>query len=404
MPEGNSMRSREAVDVFAEAGGRGGLPAWTYDNDEMTELEKEMLFRRQWLLVGHVSEIPEPGDYLTFDVADERALTIRDRDGAVRSFHNLCRHRGSRVVPDAAGNTGGVITCPFHGWTYGLDGGLRGMAMPKSFPPVDKAKCGLKPVEQQIWNGFVFVRFKSSDAPSPAEMLAPIEDEMAPYRLAEVEPLTERYCERFSVNWKAMMDVDNEGYHVPVAHPSLQDLYGNSYFDETLPNGLARSFATIRDSGHKEWSVRHYARILPEATHLPESHRRAWLYVGIFPSAVFILYPDSVGYYQFLPVDTRTSLMIGRTYALPDDRREMRLARYLSGRIDAVTTDEDIQLMHWMTEGMRSSAFDDVFLSDLESNVRGYHDSLRALIPAYTLPEAPAPGTLAARNREMTRD
>jgi phenylpropionate dioxygenase-like ring-hydroxylating dioxygenase large terminal subunit len=395
------MRSTLALDIFGDGAGRGGLPAWTYDSDEMTELEKELVFRQQWLLVGHVSEIPEPGDYMTLDVADERALTLRGRDGVVRTFHNLCRHRGSRVVGDAAGNCGSVITCPFHGWSYGLDGTLRGMPARKSFPRADSEELGLKPVEQEIWRGFVFVRFKPGDGPSPSEMLAPLEDEVAPYRLDELAPLSNRYRNEFAVNWKAMMDVDNEGYHVPIAHPSLQDLYGGTYFDETLPDGAARSFATFEERNHKLWSVRHYARILPEATHLPESHRRAWLYLTVFPSTGFTFYPDSVGYYQFLPIDTRQSVMVSRTYGLPDERREMKLARYLSARIDAVTTEEDIELMHWMTEGMRSSAYDDQFLSDLESNVRGYHDQLRDVVPAYDLPEAPPKGTLAERNRAL---
>ena len=304
---------------------RGGLPAWSYDSDEVMALENELVFRRNWLLVGHVSQIPETGDFMTLDVADERALVVRGRDGEVRAFHNLCRHRGSRVVAEASGNCGAVITCPFHGWSYDLDGRLRGVPFPKSFGRLDHASHGLKPLGQEIWHGLVFVRFKG-DGPSIAETLAPIEAEVAPYRLEDMRPLGDRWRVEFEANWKATIDVDNEGYHVPVAHPCLNDLYGHSYVNERLENRITKATGTFRDRRHKLWSVRHYAKLLPEATHLPEHHRKAWIYYGVFPGAVLTFYPDSCGFYQFLPLGTRRSVMQGCGFGLPDARREMRAA------------------------------------------------------------------------------
>ena len=380
--------------------GRGGLPAWSYDSDEIMALENELVFRRNWLLVGHVSQIPEPGDYMTLDVADERALVVRGRDGEVRAFHNLCRHRGSRVVAKASGNCGAVITCPFHGWSYALDGRLQGVPFPKSFGQLDRTTLGLKPLMLEIWHGMVFIRFKG-DGPSIAETLAPIEAEIAPYRLEEMRPLGDPWRMEFEANWKATVDVDNEGYHVPNAHPGLNDLYGHSYFDEILENRITKASGTFGDRRHKLWSVRHYVKLLPEASHLPESQRKAWIYYGMFPGAVLTLYPDTCGFYQFLPIGTRRSAMQGCGFGLPDESREMRAARYLQHRINRTTGDEDIQLIKWSWEGMRSSAFDDFILSDLESGVREYHNRLREILPVLNLPEAPPDGTLAQRNREL---
>ena len=98
------MRNSLAESVFPNARARGGLPVWSYDSEELFELEKEHVFHRNWFIAGHVSEIPERGDYLTLDVAGERALVVRGRDDRVRAFHNLCRHRGSRVVAEARGS------------------------------------------------------------------------------------------------------------------------------------------------------------------------------------------------------------------------------------------------------------------------------------------------------------
>jgi phenylpropionate dioxygenase-like ring-hydroxylating dioxygenase large terminal subunit len=394
------MESASATQGLIGNVGRGGLPAWSYDHDELMELEKELVFRRNWLLVGHVNEIPGPGDFMTLDVADERALVVRGRDGEVRAFHNLCRHRGSRVVAEASGNCGPVITCPFHGWSYGLDGRLSGVPHPKSFGAMDKTGLGLKALRIEVWHGMVFVRFKG-EGPSMAETLAPMEAEVAPYRLEEMRPIGKRWRMEFEANWKATVDVDNEGYHVPVAHPGLNDLYGHSYIDETLENGIPRSTGTFGDRRHKLWSVRHYVELLPEADHLPENQRKAWFYYGVFPGAVLTFYPDSCGFYQFLPLGTRRSAMQGRGFGLPDERREMHAARYLNRRINDTTGVEDVQLIKWSWEGMRSSAFDDIILSDLESGVRAYHDRLREALPVLNLPEPPPANTIAQRNREL---
>ena len=246
----------------------------------------------------------------------------------------------------------------------------------------------------------VFVRFKG-ECPSVAETLAPIEEAVARYRLEEMQPIEKRWRMEFEANWKATVDVDNEGYHVPIAHPGLNDLYGHSYFDEILENRIPRAIGTFGDRRHKLWSVRHYVKLLPEATHLPECHRKAWIYYGVFPGTVLTFYPDSCGFYQFLPLCTRRSAMQGCSFALPDERREMQAARYLNRRINNTTSEEDIQLFKWSWEGMRSSAFDGFVLSDLESGVRAYHDRLREVLPVLRLPEAPPEGTLTQRNQEL---
>ena len=112
---------------------RRGLPAWAYHSAALLELEKQELFRKHWQLAGHVSDLPEPGDFITLDIADDRALIVRGEDGVVRAFHNLCRHRGSRVAVEKRGSCPRAFVCPFHGWVYNLDGTLRGAARPQTF-------------------------------------------------------------------------------------------------------------------------------------------------------------------------------------------------------------------------------------------------------------------------------
>jgi phenylpropionate dioxygenase-like ring-hydroxylating dioxygenase large terminal subunit len=395
------MEPLKKQDFVLAENERSGLPWWTYFNLELLELEKEELFRRCWQLACHASDVPEPGDYLCFDIVGERALIVRGADNRIRAFHNVCRHRGSRVVAAEKGHCKGAIVCPFHGWSYNLDGSLRAVRMPRSLPPLDPESHGLVPIEFEIWHGFVFVRFNESRQPSISQLMAPFEEEVSAYRMGDMRPLTGMASEELAVNWKAVRDVDNEGYHVAMAHPSLQDLYGRRYIDDRHRRGVSRSFAPFNDSESRRWSVRHYRRILPEALHLPLSHRRAWLYIGLFPNTVLTLYPDSIGFYQEFPVAIDRTLQRGAYYGLPDDRREAKLARYLSRRIDRSTGAEDHQLIEWSWEAMQSSGFAGYILSDLEVGVRDYHDRLRVTIPVTALEEEPSAGTLAEINASL---
>ncbi len=380
---------------------RQGLPAWSFINPEVLELEKDQLFRRHWQAVCHVSDVPEAGDYVAVDFIGERALVVRGEDGNVRAFHNLCRHRGSRVVADDKGHCKSAIICPFHGWAYNLDGSLRGAAQPKTLPPLDPVKFGLKPLEMDIWNGFVFVRFLPGPQPAVSKVLARFDAELAQYDAANHVPTGSGFwSETVEANWKCVRDVDNEGYHVPMAHPGLHDLFGSNYYDEPFRNGASRSFSTFRDGNPRLWSVRAYKNIVPDVPTLDAAHKKAWLYVGMFPNLVFMFYPDSIGFYQEFPVTNGTCIQRGAMYRHRDEDRQMRAARYLSERIDRITTQEDEQLIKWTWEAAFSSGYDGIMLSDLEYGVKTYHDELRNHFPVLNGDE-PAVGTVAETNQTL---
>lgn len=380
---------------------RRGLPAWTYRSQSLLELEKREVFHTHWQIAGHVNDLPEPGDYLTFDVGEERALVIRGQDGVIRGFNNLCRHRGARVAPDAQGHCKNAIVCPFHGWVYNLDGTLRGPARPKSFGDLDRSQYGLKPIECEIWLGFIFIRFRPGPQLSVAETLAIHYADLVDYRIPELVPATGFQTTLSPVNWKSVRDVDNEGYHVAMAHPGLQDLYGAHYKDFTYPNGLSASKAPYNAHAGRRWSVRNYVNLAPEATWLPAEKRRMWAYYGIFPNGVISVTPECVQFYQEFPVSIGETLVRGATYRHPNEDRRLRIARYLAQRIDRETFREDQQLTIWSNEAMKSAAFEGFHLSDLEYGVRNHHDQLRRLLPVMTVNEAPAEGRVADLNTEL---
>ena len=146
-----------------------------------------------------------------------------------------------------------------------------------------------------------------------------------------------------------------------------------------------------------------YQRLLPEVEHLPLEHRRAWLYYGIFPSAVLQITPDLVDAYQVLPVSPNECQLMGFSVGLEDDRREMRAARYLNGRIVREVLREDLDFCRWTDTGVRSSGYRGGFLSNLESGVREFHEKIRELIPVAGCSDAPLIGRVAAVNEELSR-
>lgn len=385
-----------------DAWDRRGLPAWTYRSEALLALERERLFLTHWQVAGHVNDIPAPGDWFAFDMPGERAVVMRGEDGQVRAFHNLCRHRGARVVDGARGHCRGAVVCPFHGWVYNLDGSLRGAARPSTFGAMDRAAFGLKPVEMEVFHGFVFLRFAPGPQPAVADLLAPFAADFAAYRAGGLLP-AERSHWAFDlpVNWKSVRDVDNEGYHVALAHPGLQELYGRTYRDLHLDDGLSVSVGWFGDAPGRGWSVRRYLRHAPARPDLPPHLRRAWTYYGLFPNAVFAFTPEAAQFYQELPVAPGLTRLTGRMYRGPDEARATRIARYLAWRIDRATSAEDRQLSVWSDESMRSAAFEGFHLSDLEYGLRRHHDALRRILPVMTLPEAPAEGEIARRNDEL---
>ncbi len=380
---------------------RSGLPGWCYHSPALLELEKQHVFREHWQIACHVSDIPEAGNYITLDIVGERALILRDQGGTVKAFHNICRHRGSRLVADESGTCRNALVCPFHGWVYNLDGTLRGAARPRSFPPMDKNEFALRTIECEVWMGFVFIRFAPGPQPSVAEMMRPFEAELSHYRPAEMVPVGKIHTQETPVNWKSVRDVDNEGYHVAMAHPALQDLYGSTYYDEPFVDGLCRSFATFNPHAGRRWSVGRYVKIAPENTALPEYLRKAWIYFGIFPNAVIAVTPESLQFYQEFPITVGRTMLRSAVYRYRDETREQAAARYLAARIDRDTQSEDVQLTIWSNEAMTSAAFPGFYLSDLEYGVRTHHDHLRKVLPVMTLAAAPEERDMAALNAGM---
>jgi phenylpropionate dioxygenase-like ring-hydroxylating dioxygenase large terminal subunit len=366
------------------------LPAWTYSDPDFFAAEQERVFAPSWQVVCHESDLPAPGDWHTLDYIGESVIAVRGADGALRAFTNVCRHRGSRLV-DGASGCAKKLVCPYHAWTYDLDGRLAGVPDAASYPAFDRARHGLAPVDLEVWRGFVFVRLVDDGGPSVARMMAPYEASVSPYRFEDLTALGRVTLRPRAVNWKNIGDNYSDGLHIPVAHPGLTRLFGRSYGVEAEAN-VDRMWGDLIETPSSNWSERMYQRLLPPVPHLPPERQRHWLYFKLWPNVAFDIYPDQVDFMQWLPVSPTTSLIREISYVLPDERREMKAARYLNWRINRQVNTEDTALIARVQAGMASRSFSVGPLSDKEVCLRHFCARMRAIIPEARAERRPAPG------------
>jgi phenylpropionate dioxygenase-like ring-hydroxylating dioxygenase large terminal subunit len=365
------------------------LPGWLYFDQEFFEAEKKAFLRAAPQVVCHQSEIREPGEWRSIDYLGESVIVIRGDDAEVRAFSNVCRHRGSRIV-DGTGGCAKVLTCPYHAWSYGRDGRLVGVPHRNEYPGLRTEDHGLFPVALEEWHGFLFITLEPG-APSVAEMMAPYEHEVAHYRFEDLRVMGRVTLRPRPLNWKTIADNYSDHLHIPVGHPGLTRLFGRNYRIESK-EWVDRMEGDLIEKDSANPSERAYQKLLPEAGHLPPSHRRKWLYYKLFPNVAFDIYPDQVDFMQFLPVSSTETVIREISYALPDDRREMKAARFLNWRINRRVNAEDTELITRVQLGMQSASYQAGPLGTSEVCLRSFARKLRAMIPEARLPQPPAPG------------
>jgi phenylpropionate dioxygenase-like ring-hydroxylating dioxygenase large terminal subunit len=365
------------------------LPGWLYFDPEFLEAEKAAFLRRTPQVVCHESEIAAPGEWRSLEYLGESVIVIRGDDGEVRAFANVCRHRGSRLV-DGTGGCAKVLTCPYHAWSYARDGRLVGVPHRREYPGLQTETLGLVPIALESWRGFLFVTLEPG-GPSVAEMMAPYEDEVAPYRFEDLRVLGRVTLRSRDLNWKTIADNYSDHLHIPVGHPGLTRLFERNYRIEAREH-VDRMEGDLVETPSANPSERAYQRLLPEAAHLPPSHRRKWLYYKLFPNVAFDIYPDQVDFMQFLPVSATQTIIREISYALPDDRREMKAARYLNWRINRRVNAEDTELITRVQLGMQSRTYAAGPLGTSEVCLRSFSRKLRRMIPEARLDQSPPPG------------
>ncbi len=268
-------------------------PPEIYTSSELLETEIHDIFEKEWHCPGLAADIPEAGDYITFSIGAQQVFSMRQRDGSVRSFSNVCRHRMMQLL-EGSGNTK-VIVCPYHAWSYNHDGTLRGAPRMDKARDFDKQAFCLPEVRTELWNGWIYITLNKNALPV-AQMLAPINDEVAQFRMDRYVPcVTQDHV--WQTNWKLLVENFMEGYHLPVAHKSTVGKWFGLE-DTVFPEGASPHY-TWQTFTKDETAT--YGRAAEGNDYLEGRWRYTTFMPTVFPAHMYILAPDHVWYLSLRP-------------------------------------------------------------------------------------------------------
>jgi len=295
---------------------RTTLPAAAYTDAHWFASEMDRVFARMWIAAGRAPELDRPGAFVRRDVAGASVLIVRAGDGSIQAFHNVCRHRGTRLCTGAHGTFHGSIQCPYHAWTYGLDGRLLAAPQMDEVAGFDRSAYPLRPVACDTWDGHIFINL--SDTPPPLrDQLADLPERFAKWRMGE---LRRAHHVEYDVatNWKLVVQNYNECLHCPVIHPLLNRMHHylgadnvpttDSYCGGAM--GLKDGIETLSSDGKRRRDV------LPG---LGERERGVVNYFAIYPNLLLTLHPDYMMTITIWPQHCGRTLLSAEWHFHPDE-------------------------------------------------------------------------------------
>jgi Rieske 2Fe-2S family protein len=277
-----------------------GLPGRDYYSPEIYELEKERIFFRNWFCVGREEQLANAGDYLTEEIAGESLIATRTRDGELRAFYNVCAHRGTKLCERRSGHVSRQFVCPYHAWSYGLDGRLLKMPNVRDEAAIDREKYGLKPVAVESWDGMIFVNLAEDPRPLVDQLAIEAGEPLSwgRYRVGELR-VAHRIVYEVRANWKIIHDNFNECLHCPSVHPGLAKIVpiyrtGQVIDDEREDGGvsLGEGMNAFTASG---------TTALPELPGLSKIDRSSYYGYTTFPNVMMNLLSTGVMSYTLYP-------------------------------------------------------------------------------------------------------
>jgi len=312
------------------------IPSSWFTEPRFHRLDLEAVFATTWQYVGHLHRLVEPGSWLACEAAGEPVVVVLDLDGNLRAFYNVCRHRGG---PLALGDgCGRVLKCQYHGWTYQLDGTLRGVPHWNLVELFDRDDYGLVSVRVETWDGLVFVNLDPEAEPL-AKVFAGVSETIAPIRLAEMS-FHKRVVYDVQANWKVYVENFLEGYHVPIVHPELMKMYDFSNYETEVS---------------EYWSLQHSP--LTEDEHIYGQGGRASYYC-VFPNFMLNILPGRLQTNVIIPVAPDRCRVVFE-YCYSDTESEAARARIAEDLEFADhIQDEDIEICEHVQRGLASRGYD----------------------------------------------
>jgi choline monooxygenase len=331
-----------------------------YTDPAILDMEKARIFRQTWQLVGTLDHgcgevngvkrtIAHPESYFTAEIAGEPIVVVRDKQGTLRAFSNVCRHRAGPIALGSGCKN--VLRCGYHGWTYTLDGRLIGTPDVEGVELFDRSTMGMVPLRLETWEQFIFVNFEADAEPLSA-YLGDIPEQARGFQFAGLQ-FAERRDYLIHCNWKVYVDNYLEGYHIPVAHPGLMREIDYSQYRTDTFRYHSQQFAPIRAMKPEESEERFYA-----PNRAPGSAAGEALYFWIFPNLMLNIYPDNVSTNLIVPLAHDKTLTIFEWFFgdVTSDTMQERIRRAIV--FSDEVQQEDIGLCENVQRGLQSSLYD----------------------------------------------
>lgn len=345
------------------------LPPACYVDESLFKREQRDIFRRCWIGIGRADRWKRDGDFSALDIAGVPVIVIRDREGGLRAFANTCRHRGAQLLQGEGRRQ--MITCPFHGWGYGLDGCLRKAPTMELTPGFKTEDHGLVAFRAEVRDGFAFVCL-DENAPAIDAWLGDFSEIHGPWGLGELISTRRREFE-VACNWKSFLEVFNEYYHLPYVHPkSIGGIYQTPDDPDSTTGHYASQFGLTKGTGGLFED--NQANALPDNPHLRGRNRQGTRYSWIFPNMTFAAGSDMVWVYDVLPL-APDRIRVGMTACFPVETSghpdfETRVVHYYE-RLDQAIA-EDIPLLERQQSGLASPFAKPGRFSHLEPSVANF--------------------------------
>jgi choline monooxygenase len=327
-----------------------------YTDPAVLDIEKGRIFRRTWQLVGTLSQgcgevngakrtIADPESFFTADVAGEPIVVVRDKQGTLRAFSNVCRHRAGPIA--LASGCKSVLRCAYHGWTYALDGRLIGTPDVEGVEFFDRGTMGMVPLQLETWERFIFANF-DRDAEPLAAYLGDIPAQVRGFQFEGLQ-FAERRDYVIDCNWKVYVDNYLEGYHIPIAHPSLMREIDYAEYRTDTFRYHSQQFAPIRAMKPGEAGERFYA---------PGAGLEEALYFWIFPNLMVNIYPDNISTNLIVPLSHDKTLTIFEWFFhdIASEKVQERVKKAIA--FSDQVQQEDVGLCENVQRGLRSSTYD----------------------------------------------
>jgi len=360
------------------------LPARAYTDPLLYEQELDVVFGPSWALVGHVSELAEPGQYVATTIGREPVVVVRGHDGELRALSNVCRHRASTILT-GTGRARSVMRCPYHAWTYELDGQLAAAPSARGFACFDRDSVALPQFRVEVVAGMVFCCC-DPDGPALADVLGPVK---AFFESLHLDALVvhdrdhgARFSEAFDENWKILADNYLEDYHVPVAHPALVRLLDvkNTFGEEN--DWSEWSVVPMRDKPSREEKERRYQSLVKRMPGMPELMEKCWGNIHIWPTTFMEIYPHHVDTWQLQPDGLTKTWAHTMTLVHPEADADDQEARRLCHELQHDVMAEDVEITSRVQRGVQAPSYHAGILNDeQESSVIRFQARLRDCLP-----------------------